>query len=80
MRQGLCILLLMAVFALARAQQNYDVSLIPKGLLTHANSVVRDEETNIEVKDLGVAVEHVKEAVTVLNTNGDRQRAHCGLL
>src|ERR1700733_8466327 len=75
MKQAFSILLLVAGFTGVRAQQNYEVGLIPKELLTHANSVVRDEETSIEVKDMDNAVEHVKKAVTVLNTNGD-ENAH----
>jgi len=71
MKRVLPALLLLAGFTNAMAQQNYEVSLIPKELLTHANSVVRDQETSIEVKDMDNAIEHVKKAVTVLNTNGD---------
>jgi len=67
--------LLVTGFTAVSAQQNYEVGLIPKELLTHANSVVRDEETSIQVKDLDNAVEQVKKAVTVLNTNGD-ENAH----
>jgi len=34
----------------AKAQQNYDASLIPKDLLPYASSVVRNEEMTIEVR------------------------------
>jgi hypothetical protein len=78
MKQALSISLLVIGFTCARAQQNYEVSLIPKELLTHANSVVRNEETSIQVKDLDNAVEHVKKAVTVLNVNGD-DNAHIAI-
>jgi len=78
MKQALSILLLVTGFTGVRAQQNYEVGIIPKELLTHANSVVRDEETSIEVKDLDNAVEHVKKAVTVLNVNGD-DNAHIAI-
>src|ERR1700733_3807926 len=71
MKQAFSILLLVAGFTGVRAQQNYEVGLIPKELLIHANSVVRDEETSIEVKDMDKAVEQGKKAVTVLNTKGD---------
>lgn len=55
----------------AKAQQNYDASLISKDLLPYASSVVRNEEVTIEVKDLDNAIYHVKKAITVLNKNGD---------
>ncbi len=55
----------------AFAQENYDVSLIPKDLLAHANTVVRNEEQRVGVKDINTTVEHIKKAVTILNKNGD---------
>jgi hypothetical protein len=55
----------------ASAQQNYDASLIPKELLPYASSVVRDDETSVEVKDLDNVIYHYKLAVTILNKNGD---------
>lgn len=54
-----------------RAQDSYDASLIPKELLFHASAVVRSKEVNIEVKDLDNTLYHIKEAITVLNKNGD---------
>jgi len=57
--------------SMANAQQNYDVSLIPKELLPYASAVVRNEEVNCEVKDLDNVVYHIKRAVTVLNKNGE---------
>jgi hypothetical protein len=62
----------------ANAQQNYNVSLIDKSLLPYASSVVRNEQINIEVKDLDNVIYHIKEAVTVLNKNGD-DMANIGL-
>src|SRR5579875_2927840 len=55
--------------------QNYDVSLIPKELMPYANSVVRNSEESIEVKDLDNVIIHVKKAITILNKNGD-ENAH----
>ncbi len=72
MRKALLTIMAVAGAMSARAQQNYELSLIPKELLTHANSVVRNEETTIEVKDPDNAIERVKKAVTVLNSNGDK--------
>lgn len=54
----------------AGAQENYDVSLIPKDLLPYASAVVRNEELNIEVKDLDNTFYHIKQAITILNKNG----------
>jgi len=71
MKQALLLIALAAGITGAAAQQNYDVSLIPKDLLIHANSVIRDEETSIDVKDLDNAVVHIKKSVTILNRNGD---------
>ena len=53
------------------AQQNYEVSRIPKELLPYASAIVRHSEENIAVKDLDNATHHVKKAITVLNKNGD---------
>lgn len=62
---------LLASFSFASAQQNYDASLIPKELLSHASAVVRDGETDIVVEDLDNTLVHYKTAVTILNKNGD---------
>jgi hypothetical protein len=53
------------------AQQNYDASLISKDLLPYASAVVRNKEVTIEVKDFDNTIYHIKEAITVLNKNGD---------
>ena len=62
---------LLVLFTSARAQQNYDVSLISKELLPYASAVVRNEEATYEVKDLDNVIYRIKKAVTVLNKNGD---------
>ena len=65
------LLILFFITALsASAQQNYDASLIPKELLPYASSVVRDDETSVEIKDLDNVIYHYKRAITVLNKNG----------
>ena len=51
--------------------QNYDASLIPKELLPYASAVIRDKEETVEVNDLDNTTYHIKEAVTILNKNGD---------
>ncbi|EOR94398.1 hypothetical protein ADIARSV_2387 [Arcticibacter svalbardensis MN12-7] len=55
------------------AQQNYAVSAIPPELMVRASAVIRNDEMSIEVKDLNDVVIRVKEAVTVLNKNGDSE-------
>lgn len=53
------------------AQVNYKVDAIDKQLLPYAGAVVRNSEFTTEVKDLDNTVYHVKQAITVLNKNGD---------
>lgn len=53
------------------AQQNYDTNLIPKELLSYANTVIRYSDESVEVKSLNSQVYHIKQAITVLNRNGD---------
>ncbi len=71
MRRILIVLPLLLLCTIAIAQNNYDVSLIPKELLPYASAVVRNEEITTEVKDLDNMIYHVKRAITVLNKNGD---------
>ncbi|MEO7215236.1 DUF3857 domain-containing protein [Mucilaginibacter sp.] len=68
----ICTTVFMLMLAtLAKAQPNYDVSLISKGLLPYASAVVRSEDVNTEVKDDDNTVYHIKKAITVMNKNGD---------
>jgi hypothetical protein len=64
-------LLCALLFIKAKAQQNYDASLIPKELKPYASAVIRNMELSTEVKDLNNTIYHVKQAVTILNKNGD---------
>ncbi|EHQ29238.1 DUF3857 domain-containing protein [Mucilaginibacter paludis] len=73
MRFFYLMLLLLALATTSKAQQNYDVSLIPKELLSHASAVIRNDETTYEVKDLNNVILRCKETVTVLNKNGDNE-------
>jgi hypothetical protein len=52
-------------------QTNYDVSLIPKDLLSHARAVIRNSETTVDIKDLNNVIYHYKYAITILNKNAD---------
>jgi hypothetical protein len=66
-----CFLVLFVVLGLsAHAQQDCSANLIPKELLPYASSVIRHEETTIEIKDVDNVIYHVKKAITVLNKNG----------
>src|ERR1700689_1796717 len=71
MKQKIIIFCLLITCTLANAQQNYDASLIPKELLPHASAVIRDKEETVQVEGLDNTIYHIKEAVTVLNKNGD---------
>jgi len=72
MRRIVLIIMLLLPGMVAMAQNDYNASLIPKDLLPYASAVIRDKEVNIEVKDLENTVYHIKQAITVLNKNGDR--------
>jgi len=71
MRKILLFLSLLLFCALAKAQNNYDASLIPKNLLPYASAIVRNDESTVEIKDFDNVIYHVKRAITVLNKNGD---------
>lgn len=69
-----CYMALLLLFGTAvDAQQNYDVSLIPKELLSHAEVVIRANDISVDVKSLDAVTQHVKYVVTVLNKNGDSE-------
>lgn len=70
-RSGFIVFCFLICTVTSKAQQNFDSSLIPKELLPYASAVVRNKDELVEVKDLDNVVYHVKEAVTVLNKNGD---------
>ena len=53
----------------------YDASLINKDLLQYASAVIRNQETVTEVKGPDDVITTVKQAITVLNKNGD-EMAH----
>jgi len=70
-RAGILALTIMILSVNVKAQQGYDASLIPKDLLPYASSVVRLQEVNMDVKDLNNSTYHIKQAITILNKNGD---------
>ena len=57
------------------AQTNYDASAIPKELLPYASAVIRNEEITVDVKSPDDVITTTKQAITVLNRNGD-EMAH----
>jgi len=71
MRIGFLTACFLTSLLVANAQQNYDVNLIPRELLSYASSVIRNSEMNIEVEGLDNVTEHVNVAITVLNENGN---------
>lgn len=60
------------------SQSDYAVDKIPTGLKTNANSVIRDMETTVEMRDVDQVLITVKKVVTVWNKNGD-PRAELGI-
>jgi len=70
-KAGIFVLAIMILAVNVKAQQGYDASLIPKDLLPYASSVVRLQEVNMDVKDLNNSTYHIKQAITILNKNGD---------
>ncbi|WP_461452047.1 DUF3857 domain-containing protein [Mucilaginibacter sp.] len=71
MRISLISVLLLTIFCKGNAQQPYDASLIPKELIPYANAVIRNQQVNIDVKDLDNTIYHFKQVITILNKNGD---------
>ncbi|RYG15388.1 MAG: DUF3857 domain-containing protein [Chitinophagaceae bacterium] len=53
------------------AQDNYDADLIPSALRSRANATVRKEETVIDMRAKDNVSYTVKQAITVLNKNGE---------
>jgi hypothetical protein len=71
MRAFLLLFSVLIIRTSASAQDNYDVSLIPKNLLPYASAVVRNKEVSVVVKDLDNTYYRIKTAVTILNKNGN---------
>jgi len=71
MKRIIPLLFILLSSIIASAQNNYDVSLIPKDLMPYASAVVRNEEISTTVNDLDDVTYHVKRVITILNSNGD---------
>jgi hypothetical protein len=57
----------------AFGQDNYDADLIPSNLKNRANATIRNEETTIDMRSPENVTLTVKQAITVLNKNGENQ-------
>jgi transglutaminase-like putative cysteine protease len=53
------------------AQDNYDADLIPSALRSRANAAIRNEETVVDMRAADNVTYTVKQAITVLNKNGE---------
>ncbi|MVN22907.1 DUF3857 domain-containing protein [Mucilaginibacter arboris] len=71
MKATLAILLLLCISFFGFAQNPYDVAAIPQNLKPYATAVVRNLEETIEIKEPDNVIYHLKEAITILNKNGD---------
>ncbi|MCC8410261.1 DUF3857 domain-containing protein [Mucilaginibacter sp. UR6-1] len=65
------LIILLAAGLAARAQQNLDVSLVPKQLLPYASSVIRYCDESVQVDDPGSQTYRIKKAITIFNSSGD---------
>jgi transglutaminase-like putative cysteine protease len=71
MRVALLNILLFCTSFCSLAQGLYPVSSIPQNLKPYANAIVRNLDETIEIKDAENVIYHIKEAITILNKNGD---------
>lgn len=53
------------------SQDNYDADLIPANLKNRANAVIRNEETQVDMRSPDNVMLTVKLAITILNKNGE---------
>jgi transglutaminase-like putative cysteine protease len=67
----LFIFLFISTFQFGYAQDNYDADLIPSALRNRANATIRNEETVVDMRSRDNVLYSVKQAITVLNKNGD---------
>jgi transglutaminase-like putative cysteine protease len=71
MKVALLNILLFCTSFCSFAQGLYPVSSIPQNLKPYANAIVRNLDETIEIKDAENVIYHIKEAITILNKNGD---------
>ena len=66
----ICISCLLSLVDCA-AQDRYDTALIPASLRSRANAIIRHEETTVDMRAVDYVVYAVKQAITVINSNGE---------
>ncbi|WP_316737302.1 DUF3857 domain-containing protein [Pedobacter aquatilis] len=71
MKSALIFLSLCVILLKTAAQDNYDAELIPSALKSRANATIRNEETTIDMRAPDNVIQTVKQAITVLNKNGE---------
>lgn len=71
MKVTLSVILLFCTFGFCFAQNSYVVSSIPPNLKPYANAVIRNLQETVEIKEADNVIYHLKEAITILNKNGD---------
>lgn len=67
---SLFFIIILAAIA-SSAQDDYDVELIPASLRSRANAIIRNEEIVIDMRAIDNVSYSVKQAITVLNKNGE---------
>lgn len=71
MKTTLAVILLLCTRNFGFAQNPYTVSSIPQNLKPYANAIIRNQEETIEIKEADQVFYRLKEAITILNKNGD---------
>lgn len=71
MKKLMLLLLFLGTTTSCFSQSGYAVDQIPASLKINANSVIRDMETKVEMRDLDQVLISVKKVLTVWNKNGD---------
>lgn len=71
MKLSLLALITLVSYSVSFAQDNYDAELIPAALKSRANATIRNEETIVDMRSPDNVMYSVKQAITVLNKNGD---------
>ncbi len=70
-RNILAVLILLFIGSAGNAQENYDADLIPSPMRARANATIRHEETVVDMRSSDNVIYSVKQAITVLNENGE---------
>ncbi|MDN3585792.1 DUF3857 domain-containing protein [Pedobacter aquatilis] len=71
MKFAFILLSLCVTFVHVYAQDTYNADLIPASLKNRANAIIRNEETTVNMLAIDNVTQTVKQAITVLNKNGE---------